>query len=240
MIKTTDDIKKLGTILGIWAHPDDETFTMGGIMAAAAKNGQQVICVTATKGEKGVQDESRWPAARMAEIRANELNACLEILGVKDHNFLDYHDGECAQANSEEAISALTGLINQYQPDSIFTFGSDGLTGHPDHCTVSDWAKKAAQKSGSKAVVYNVVQTTEQHQAMRELNAEFRVFLDANKLPVLEPGECAVCFELNDDFFDQKMAALKAHISQYDALFKLERSLRAPFGTEAFVEASSF
>ena len=73
MIKTTDDIKHLGTILFVAAHPDDETFNAGGILAAAARNGQTVIVVTATKGEGGVQDESRWPADSLGDIRAKEL-----------------------------------------------------------------------------------------------------------------------------------------------------------------------
>jgi LmbE family N-acetylglucosaminyl deacetylase len=37
-----------GTILSIWAHPDDETYLAGGVMAAASANGQRVVCVTAT------------------------------------------------------------------------------------------------------------------------------------------------------------------------------------------------
>ena len=55
--------------MGVWAHPDDETYSMAGIMATAVKNGQQVICVTATRGEAGVQDHLRWPAHKLAEDR---------------------------------------------------------------------------------------------------------------------------------------------------------------------------
>ena len=44
------DAADLGTVLGIWAHPDDETFLSGGLMAMAREAGQRVVCVTATLG----------------------------------------------------------------------------------------------------------------------------------------------------------------------------------------------
>ncbi len=53
-IHNFEDIKKLGTILSVWAHPDDETFTCGGILATAVKNGQQVVC-------DGYKGRSRHP-----------------------------------------------------------------------------------------------------------------------------------------------------------------------------------
>ena len=49
---TSDDVAELGTILGIWAHPDDEAYLSGGLMALARDNGQRVVCVTATRGER--------------------------------------------------------------------------------------------------------------------------------------------------------------------------------------------
>lgn len=58
-ITKQDDVKQLGRIMGIWAHPDDETWCAAGLLAMAADNGQDTCCVTITKGELGVQDESR-------------------------------------------------------------------------------------------------------------------------------------------------------------------------------------
>ena len=58
---------ELGTILGVWAHPDDETYLTAGLMARAADDGERVVCVTATKGEGGSWDEKRWPSETMGE-----------------------------------------------------------------------------------------------------------------------------------------------------------------------------
>ena len=41
-------IAELGTILSIWAHPDDETYLAGGLMASARDGGQRVVCASAT------------------------------------------------------------------------------------------------------------------------------------------------------------------------------------------------
>ena len=133
------DIAALGTILGIWAHPDDEAYLSGGLMALARANGQRVVCVTATRGELGTADPVAWPPDRLAAERTRELAECLAILGVHEHHWLDYRDGGCAAADAPTAISRLAELVAQIRPDTVLTFGPDGLTGHPDHQAVSAW-----------------------------------------------------------------------------------------------------
>ena len=63
-----DDIRELGTILSVWAHPDDEAYLCGGIMAMATAAGSRVVCVTATRGELGVTDALRWPPEQLPAI----------------------------------------------------------------------------------------------------------------------------------------------------------------------------
>ena len=75
------DTAELGTILGIWAHPDDDIFCSAGLMATAVRSGQRVVDVTATRGEGGSMDEERWPPESMAEVRTKELLRSLEISG---------------------------------------------------------------------------------------------------------------------------------------------------------------
>ena len=54
-----------GPILSIWAHPDDETYLAGGLMATARDQGQRVVCVSATAGEHGTADPVTWPPDRL-------------------------------------------------------------------------------------------------------------------------------------------------------------------------------
>ncbi len=236
MIHTKDDVAKLGTILGVWAHPDDETYSMAGIMVAAIKNGQTVACVTATRGEAGVQDESRWPAARLGEIRTKELKESMEILGLENHCWLDFPDGKCNKVNTSEAVEKIAHCIEHYQPDSILTFGPDGMTGHTDHQAVSKWAELAKRKTGSKAKIYHSIQTHQQYEAMIEADKQFNIFFNIDHPPVCEPGQCAIMFELDDELYKLKVAALKAMASQTEGMFKMfEDSLRVSLGAEAFV-----
>lgn len=236
----TDEIKKLGTILCVFAHPDDETTTMGGLLTAAAANGQRLVIITATRGEGGVQDEARWPADELGSIRSAELEQALQILGVSDQHFLNYKDGECQQADTEAAAEQISEFIKQYQPDSIFSFGPDGLTGHTDHQAVSAWAARARAAVGSQADLYYAVLTPEQYKGFNAPDKELNFFFAIDNPPLCPPEETAICFRLDDQLFGKKMAALQAMPSQYDAVFSRfsADNLRAGFGTEAFISAA--
>lgn len=118
-IRTNADVQRLGTIVSIWAHPDDETFACGGLLAIARQNGQRVICVTATRGEAGVQDHERWPADQLAGIRQAELEAALDVLGVHEHHWLQYADGHCAEAPPEEVHASLQDILQSVQADTF-------------------------------------------------------------------------------------------------------------------------
>ena len=94
-------MRSLGTVLGVWAHPDDETYLCGGIMAAAVAAGSRVVCVTATRGELGSTDPVRWPPGEaLARVRTEELENALRHLGVTEHHWLDYPDGARADVDS--------------------------------------------------------------------------------------------------------------------------------------------
>lgn len=234
-MSTIQDIKQLGTVMGVWAHPDDETFSMAGIMAMAAQNGQKVVCITATRGEAGVQDESRWPSDRLADIRTSELKAALNVLGVTEHIFLDYADGGCADVDSNQAVQQITKLIDIYQPDTIFTFGPDGLTGHIDHSTVSAWAVAAAKLATKKPAVYFALQTTGQYDAMMHADKHLNFFFNIDKPPTKDECDCDLCFCLGADYLALKMRALAAMPSQTDKFLTMfSGQLTDMIGTEAF------
>ncbi|MGH2787542.1 MAG: PIG-L deacetylase family protein [Actinomycetota bacterium] len=52
-------VADLGTILCAFAHPDDETYLAGGLMAEAARAGRRSVCVVATRGEAGHRADFR-------------------------------------------------------------------------------------------------------------------------------------------------------------------------------------
>src|SRR5690606_24994192 len=77
-IRRAGELTELGTVLGVWAHPDDETYLSGGLMAMAVANGQRVVTVSATAGDRG-GDGDPWEVAR---VRRAELSAAMDALGV--------------------------------------------------------------------------------------------------------------------------------------------------------------
>ncbi len=235
-----EDIRRLGTILSVWAHPDDETFLAAGIMATAVKNSQKVVCVTATRGEAGSQNIEKWPLASLAETRTRELKSALRVLGVKEHHWLGYHDGECRAVNEAEAVKKITDLILAYRPDTLVTFGPEGMTGHPDHQIVSKWCRLAAHNASSPLTTYHAVHTKKQYDRyLKEADDKFNIFFNIDQPPLKEESECTICYELSPAIRRLKRNALAAMPSQTEAILQAfdEQFLDAAFAKEYFVAA---
>ncbi|MDI6104423.1 PIG-L family deacetylase [Actinoplanes sp. NEAU-A12] len=212
------DVAALGTILGVWAHPDDEAYLSGGLMTLARDAGSRVVCVTATRGEHGTGDPRRWPPGRLAVRRTAELRDCLDILGVGEHHWLGYQDGRCAAVPPSGAIARLGDLIDEIRPDTVVTFGPDGNTGHPDHRTVARWTAAAvdwAAPAGTRLLQTAV--TPEWANRWRAVNERFDVFLPGFPVTRPEPS-LALRLTLDEDTLARKVRALAAQATQTEAL----------------------
>ena len=236
-----DDIRSLGTIMGIWAHPDDETYLAGGILASAVRNGQNVVCVTATKGEAGsTSDPAKWPLEKMGEIREGELADALEILGVTNQHYLGCKDGLCIDESPEAVVAQITELINQYKPDTILTFGPEGWSGHPDHQQVSAWASAAVLQSRSSARIFHVAHTQEQYDNyLQQLDRTLNFFFNIEKPPIVPREQCAIYYTLPKEIVELKCRALAAMLSQTGRMFELfaEDFIASAVGIEMFITA---
>ncbi len=236
---TITDAARLGTVLGIWAHPDDEAFLSAGLMAAARDAGQRVVCVTATLGEHGTDDPGSWPPTRMARVREREWHASLAALGVTEHHLLGLTDGTCAAAPHDQIVARLAHIIGMVGPDTIVTFGPDGMTGHEDHQTVSAWATDAHAVAAPDARLLYATTTDEFVRDWEPDRDSFNVFL-ADGLPLRTPAtELAVELRLDADTVDRKIVALRAQASQTTGLFAAlgEERVRRWWSTETFVAA---
>lgn len=129
----------------ILAHPDDESFPIGGTLAKSAAEAVRVVLVCATKGEAGIAGLT--PEAT-AMIRARELRAAAQALGIAEVVFLGYLDGQLAQARPEAAILRLVALLRAEQPQAVITFGPDGISGHPDHLAIYRLTTAAFDQAG--------------------------------------------------------------------------------------------
>ena len=208
----------LGTILSIWAHPDDETYLAGGVMAAAAAAGQRVVCASATAGELGTDDPVAWPPERLGRRRAWEAAAAMAVLGVREHLIFGWPDGGLADRSCRDGANAVAGLLEDVRPDTILTFGPDGQTFHPDHLAVHRWVRAAWEQRGRRERLL-LSTTTDAHVAeFRERYERWGVYM-AEDRPVPTPeDELALRFVADGAALDQKLAALAAMATQTSAI----------------------
>ena len=133
------------TLLVVIAHPDDESFPMGGTLAKYAAEGVRVVLVSATRGEAGVPGLG---AIETAHLREAELSAASKVLEISRLEFLDYLDGEFGTADEEEVIGKLLRIMQEEKPDVLITFGLDGISGHLDHIAANRFTTAAFDRSG--------------------------------------------------------------------------------------------
>ncbi len=226
----------LGTVLLVWAHPDDDIYTSAGIMAASAAAGDRVVDVTATRGEGGSMDEERWPLSTMGEVRTAELLRSLQILGVGEHRFLDGPVDVDMQAHLDEAgAEQVKAIMAEVDPDTVVTFGPDGMTGYQGHKDVSRWATGAfgsIAKQGARLLY--ATQTPDWTAEWVPKLEQFNIFLPGSP-PETPVEELALHFVLSDDLRDLKFQAIAAHESQVEGLMEVfGRDLMQPLGEENF------
>lgn len=210
---------KLGTILGVWAHPDDEAYLSAGIMATAADAGNRVVCVTATRGEAGSLDHERWPPETLASVREAELDATLAVLGVREHIWLDYADGACADVPVDEAVSRLADIVGDVQPDTLLTFGPDGMTWHPDHIAVGQWTTAAVNRAGGAgARLLYATKTPEWGEAFLAAMQADKVMMTDQQPPTTPLSEMAFHGRFEGTELERKYKALLSQPSQVEQL----------------------
>ncbi|MCZ3385733.1 MAG: PIG-L family deacetylase [Actinomycetia bacterium] len=203
----------LGTVLGVWAHPDDEAYLSSGLMAQAAAAGSL--------------PPERWPPETLAGVHTAELERCLSMLGVREHIFLGPPDVDWHTPPPDAGADAP--IMEQVVPDTVLTFGPDGITNHEGHKSVSHWATEAFREHApSGASLYYAADP-------RAWGAEFLpdlfalgAFRDGAGPPVHDDEE--LYLDLDSDLLDLKAAAIREHHSQIVGLataFGEERWTRA-------------
>ena len=146
--------------MSIYAHPDDQEFSIGGTLAKWARAGCEVISVIITSGDSGSNDPAKDSNYKkeLAELREKEQLAANAILGVKETIFLRYPDGEL-----EPTIALrkdLTRLIRQYKPDVVLAgnpeawFYGNEYVNHPDHRAAARAACEAVFPSAGSRLMF--------------------------------------------------------------------------------------
>lgn len=227
-----------GSVLGIWAHPDDECYLSAGLMARMADAGRPVTVLTATRGERGVAGNGAAGPLEVAALREAELRASLAVLGVGDLRLLDLRDGGCVLEDDAAAIAAIGSVMDAVGPEVVLTFGPDGITGHPDHRMVSRWVTEAWRRSRRPPELLYATMTdgfVVEHAQLHDRVGVFSEFGDGRPRSVPE-RDVALTAVLSEAELDRKRAALAAHGSQTGELAGLmgEASYRRWWAAEWF------
>lgn len=148
-------------ILSVLAHPDDESFGMGGTLALYAEEGVRVYLICATRGEAGeVGPDYLQNYDSIGDLREAELRCAASHLGLAGVYFLDYRDSGMTgsadnqhpqaliQAPLAEVAAKIVSIIREVKPQVVLTFDPIGGYRHPDHIAIHQATRQAFQLAG--------------------------------------------------------------------------------------------
>ncbi|MBI5304598.1 MAG: PIG-L family deacetylase [Chloroflexi bacterium] len=135
------------TLLAVYAHPDDE-LSAGGTLAHYARQGVSTHLICATRGEVGEAPPDLKGFRSVAEMRTDELQCAVNILGLDSVSFLGYRDSgmpgspdnqhpdSLVAAPMDEVARKVAASIRRLKPNVVVTFDPIGGYRHPDHIAI--------------------------------------------------------------------------------------------------------
>lgn len=139
---------------GIYAHPDDETFSGGGTYAKYAAAGVRCTIYCATDGDAGKTSGVNVSSKEeLGALRRKELDKARKILGIATVDFPGHPDGGLLKENGDEIVAEIVRHIRREKSQVIITFGPEGAPNtHPDHRVISRAATAAFFLAGNETV----------------------------------------------------------------------------------------
>jgi N-acetylglucosamine malate deacetylase 2 len=186
------------SVLAVVAHPDDESFGLGGILATFVANGARVSVLCFTHGEAstlhGVEGE-------LAVIRSHELLDAATELGISDVFLKSYPDGALNRVDRALLEADVAEVAESVDADGFIVFDPDGVTSHPDHKRATEVAQSVAARRGRDIVAWTIPEAVAQ-----TLNDEFDAVFIGHA-----PSEIDMCIPVSRD---AQIRAVACHPSQ--------------------------
>lgn len=187
------------------AHPDDIEFTCAGTVAKWADEGQHIVYVLATSGDKG-SDDPKWTSESLSATREAEQRAAAEVLDVKAVEFLRYKDAELVA--DMELRKDVTRMIRKHKPDAIVCQDPtaryfNNYIQHPDHIAMGEAVLAAVFPSARDRLTFPDLLLEEGYEPHKCPD----VYLVASREQVDH-------FVDVSNYLEKKVEALKAHESQ--------------------------
>ncbi|WP_051699669.1 PIG-L deacetylase family protein [Streptomyces sp. NRRL F-4474] len=144
-VSPTSPASFLPSLLGVFAHPDDEALLAGGVLAQHAAAGAATAVVTAT-----------WASGTH---RAGELADALAILGAGTPRLLGFADDRIpdsapgrprlCEVPMDDVVKGIVEHIRAVRPQVVVTHDAYGqMTGHPAHLRTHEATVLAVHAAG--------------------------------------------------------------------------------------------
>jgi LmbE family N-acetylglucosaminyl deacetylase len=213
------------TLACVFAHPDDETFTMGATIARYTADGVRCALYCATDGDAG--RSSGIPVSSRAELgalRREEVAAAAKVLGISAVEMAGHGDGVLRDLDPDVLIGEVVSFLRRHRPDVVVTFGPEGApTGHRDHRAISRAATAAFFLAGVPTAYPEQLAGVSPYQAPRLFYSAWRP--PAPDAPLqLQSVSATVAIDVRH-FHDRKREAYRAHASQQGSRVFFEQSL---------------
>lgn len=224
----------------IVAHPDDETFGCGSLIAHAARRCATVTVVCATRGEAGERTSEVPADADLGAVREAELHAAAALLGAAHVELLAYGDsgfdgepaaGSLCDAPIDEITRTLATRLRQIEPHVVAVL--DGSDGHRDHQRVRICTHRALEAAGDPTIT--LIETGLPNHLMRRWLDEMRGVHPDAAYHAIDPAEFGTPDELitevldHSDVLDLRQEAIAAHCSQRSPFADLSPALARAF-----------
>jgi N-acetyl-1-D-myo-inositol-2-amino-2-deoxy-alpha-D-glucopyranoside deacetylase len=205
-------------MLVVVAHPDDETFGCGSLIAFATARGIETTVACATRGQLGeIAPGLGIERDRLGEVREAELRAAAKELGVTRVVMFDWIDsgvdgepapGSLCAADLEDVSAAVAKVIDELKPDVVVT--PDASDGHRDHAAIRD-------------ATLDAIERTQHRPSETYLWCLPRSLLTAfTSIPTLGTPDEEITMTIDTSaFLDQRWRAIRLHASQappFDAM----------------------
>jgi LmbE family N-acetylglucosaminyl deacetylase len=137
----------------VCAHPDDESFGLGAVLHAFVARGARVSVLCFTHGEASTLGTG---VGTLDEVRAVEMMAAADELGVREVELVDHPDGGLSDIPLERLADQVRHMAGRVCADLLVVFDEGGITGHPDHCRATQAALAGAEMMGLPVLAWSV------------------------------------------------------------------------------------
>ena len=234
-----------GGLLGVFAHPDDEAYSVAGSIARVTDEGIPAAILCFTRGEAGqITEGSGATRENLGTVREAELRAACAVVGVTDVRIVGTPDGGTHAA--PDGVATIVTTLHELQPRVVVTMEPQGVTRHPDHIAVSQMTTEAFHRTREETdgkypqrLYYSAIPKSALDAFAAELERRGMGPLAAPDDPLAPqpaPDESIVCVVDVMPWVARKADALRAHLTQSMEMVAWlpEELLHVFLGTEPF------